>query len=538
VSIVAEARFGAGFLLRLPKYLRSPVDLAEARAVLEQRLAFRAANFLALVRAVYADAVSPYLALLRHAGCEYGDVERLVGTEGVEGALDVLRREGVYLTVDEFKGRRPVARGVLRLAVTPDQLRNSAMHRHVAAWTGASRGPGTMIPFDLAHVRELAVNRRLLIEARGGREWLHAHWGVPGATGLALALSFTGAGFPLTAWFSQLDPADPALHPRYRWSLRALRLGAWLAGTSLATPVHVPVHEPLPVARWMAQVLDGGRIPHVHTTTSAAVRLCRAASEAGIELRGAQITLGSEPTTTARLAAIRLTGAEGVPNYGAAECGQIAHGCLNPVSPDELHLFHDVHALIAPGTAENDLASPAPLLLTSLLPTAPLLLLNVSLGDEAVATRRECGCPFERLGWTVHLHELRSREKLTGYGMALPDIDVIRILDEVLPARFGGGPTDYQLVEDEAEDGSPRLRLLVHPRLGPLDVAAVGDLFLAALGPGSGTVPTTRLVWRDAGLLRVERRAPLATASGKVLHVHVSSGRGTSRELAPGEETR
>ena len=30
------------------------------------------------------------------------------------------------------------------------------------------------------------------------------------------------------------------------------------------------------------------------------------------------------------------------------------------------------------------------------------------------------------------------------------------------------------------------------------------------------------LAWREAGLLRVERRAPLVTASGKILHLHAN----------------
>jgi hypothetical protein len=38
------------------------------------------------------------------------------------------------------------------------------------------------------------------------------------------------------------------------------------------------------------------------------------------------------------------------------------------------------------------------------------------------------------------------------------------------------------------------------------------------------------LVWRDAGLLRVERRPPVATATGKVLHLHSTL---SSRPRAP-----
>jgi hypothetical protein len=48
----------------------------------------------------------------------------------------------------------------------------------------------------------------------------------------------------------------------------------------------------------------------------------------------------------------------------------------------------------------------------------------------------------------------------------------------------------------------------------------VAEAFLAAIGAGRGAEQVMGLAWRDAGLLRVERRAPLATVSGKILHLH------------------
>ncbi len=104
--------------------------------------------------------------------------------------------------------------------------------------------------------------------------------------------------------------------------------------------------------------------------------------------------------------------------------------------------------------------------------------------------------------------------------MTFLDTDVIRVLEEVLPARFGGAPTDYQLVEEEAKDGQPRVRLLVHPRVGPVDFTVVADAFLAAIGGGSGVERVMELQWRQAGLLTVERRAPLVTTLGKIQHIH------------------
>ena len=180
--------------------------------------------------------------------------------------------------------------------------------------------------------------------------------------------------------------------------------------------------------------------------------------------------------------------------------------------------------LIQAGPDGDRFGLPAPaLLVTSLRMTAPLVLLNVTLGDQAVVVDRRCGCPLERLGWTRHLHTIRSYEKLTAGGMTFLDTDVIRVLEEVLPARFGGVPTDYQLVEEEGAGGLARVRLLVRPEVGPVDPAVVAETFLAAISAGAGAERIMGQVWRDAQVLRVERRAPMATASGKILHLHVDA---------------
>src|SRR5207247_10271421 len=99
------------FLCSLPRYLRHPLSLEEARATLRLRLQRRAANFLDLVRrTVYADRTSPYRQLLALAGCEYGDLEQLVCCDGLEAALATLYQRGRYLTVHELEGLGPVVR--------------------------------------------------------------------------------------------------------------------------------------------------------------------------------------------------------------------------------------------------------------------------------------------------------------------------------------------------------------------------------------------------------------------------------------------
>ncbi len=518
-----DASAAAVLSTALPRFLRHRLTFETSLAAQRYRLETREASWVAFVRAaVYGHPRSPYHRLLRRAGCELGDLERLARQEGLEGALRYLYRAGVYLTIEEFKGRRPVVRGSDRFEVEPRLLRNPTAAVHAFARSGGSRGAGTPVPIDLGFVREHSTNMCLIAHARGGAAWRKAHWMVPGGGAIILVLTYAGFGGLPDAWFSQLDLDAPTMPARYRWSARLVCGISRLVGRPLPRPRHVPLEEPVPILHWMKDVLRRGEVPWLQTLTSSAVRVCQEAAAAGIDLSGARFTVNGEPVTAARLAALRAVGAEGLTHYGAVETGgAMSLGCLAPSQADDSHLIHDLHAFIQPDEAavSRDL-SPRGLLITSLRMRAPLVLLNVSLGDEAVLDSRTCGCPLEQYGWRTHAHTIRSFEKLTAGGMSFLDVDAIRVLEEVLPARFGGGPADYQLVEEEEDGGATRLVLRVHPAVGLVDHRAVADVFLHALGRGEEAKHVMALYWKDARLLRVERRPPVATTTGKVLHLH------------------
>jgi hypothetical protein len=521
VTLLEDLAMGARFLSRLPGFLRHPVTLEEAQATLRRRLAHRAADFLKLARStMFGYPESPYGRLLAHAGCQYGDLERLVRAEGLEGALRALYRAGVYLTVDEMKGRQPVVRGNTAFTLDPGRLRNPTATPHFITQSSGTRGPRTPIAVDLASIRDQAVDLRLSLEASGITRFAHAVWGVPGGAALGQLLRFAAGGCPPARWFSQVDPRAASLHPRYRWSARALRWGSLLVGAPLPAPRYAPPGNPRPIAAWMAEESRRGRPAHVWTFPSSAMTVCRYARDAGIDLAGAWFNVGGEPVTEARLAAVREVGARMMPGYGSSESGLLGYGCARPSGPDDVHVLSDLHAVIqpGPGALPPGLRSGS-LLLSSLRTTARLVLLNVSLGDQAVLEDRACGCPLEPLGWTTHLRDVRSYEKLTAAGMTFLDADALRVLEEVLPGRFGGGSGDYQLLEDEAEDGRPRLRLLVSPAVGPVDRDAVAEAFLTAMGPGSELERVMGLAWREAVYLRVEQRPLERTPAGKVLHL-------------------
>ena len=103
--------------------------------------------------------------------------------------------------------------------------------------------------------------------------------------------------------------------------------------------------------------------------------------------------------------------------------------------------------------------------------------------------------------------------------MTFLDSDVIRILEQTLPARFGGGVNDYQLVESAAPDGRPCLILRMHPRLPACREDEVAKAFLEALSSGDGAARLMGQVWLDGAVVSVVREAPAASAGGKILHV-------------------
>lgn len=502
-------------LYGLPVYLRNPLALAECRAILRRRLERREGDFLDLARrSIFENRTSPYRLLMQLAGCEYGDLERLVQHDGVENALRVLFREGVYLTVDEFKGRRSVVRGSTTIAADPDQLRNPLSVPHLWATTSGSRGAPTRIQLDLACIRDRAVNMYLALNARGGAHWRNAVWST---RGIAPLLWYSGYGAGAARWFLQINPRVLGLQSRFRWSIRVITWISRLAGVPLPSPEYAPVDAPQPIVRWMEKTLRVGQVPHLWGSPSSVVRMCRAAEEAGVDLGGARFTITGEPVTDVRLDAIRRVHGDAVPDYGSADSGgSISYGCLSPDAADDVHFFSDLNALIE---AEGPPFPKGALLVSSLRLTAPFIFFNVSMGDRATITERRCGCPLEALGWRTHLHTIRSYEKLTAGGVTFEDTDIIPFLEEVLPRSFGGGPTDYQLVEEEADDGQPRLRLLVDPSVGPIDPAAVSKAFLDAIGSNSENKKDMAAQWKQGGVLRVERKAPYPTPSGKILHL-------------------
>jgi hypothetical protein len=252
-----------------------------------------------------------------------------------------------------------------------------------------------------------------------------------------------------------------------------------------------------------------------------AVRIAVAAREADIDLTGVVMTMGGEPLTPAKAQAIAASGARGIPSYHMSEVGAIGRGCPHATDPNDQHFQCDHLGLIQAPRAVGDIEVQA-FLLTTLLPTAKRILLNVEIDDYGTSERSSCGCALEAYGFDRVLRHIRSFGKLTAEGVTLVGSEMEHILESVLPARFGGTPIDYQLMEEEDGAGLTRIVVIVSPRVGMIDESAVIETILGVLRDGSlGTAVGAALV-SAAGTLRVRRAEPIVTARGKLLPLHLA----------------
>jgi hypothetical protein len=274
---------------------------------------------------------------------------------------------------------------------------------------------------------------------------------------------------------------------------------------------------------WVARTLDTHGACVISAFPSAALRVCVAARERGLDLTGVTFRGGGEPPTPGKVRAITSMGARWVPSYGTSESGQIGLPCARPLGGNDLHVLKDSIALIQrPLDVPDWNISVGAFYLTTLLPTAPKLMLNVAIDDYGVLETRPCGCLLESYGYTEHVRDIRSYSKMTGEGMTLIDTDLERILEEVLPARFGGSPLDYQLLEEEDEEGFTRLSLIISPKIELRDEDAAVRTVLEALEHGKLSAALAAAVWKQARSLRVKREEPLWSAAGKFLPLCVA----------------
>ena len=296
-----------------------------------------------------------------------------------------------------------------------------------------------------------------------------------------------------------------------------------IVAVARSTGVRLPRPEPLAyddariVALWAGQQLGAAaRRCVIRTGLSNAVRVALAAVEKEIDLTGAAFVGAGEPVTPAKIESISRSGASWISNYTISEIGRLGVACASAADATDVHFAGHVAALIThPRSVPGTDLSVETFHFSSLLAGTPKILLNTETDDYGVIETRSCGCALEATGMTRHVREIFSFQKLTGEGVSLVGSDMVRILETVLPQRFGGAPVDYQLVEEEDADGFTRLTLVVSPRVQISNEGELIETVLRELGDTSFG-RDVRSIWSRSGAFRVRRAEPSVTQGGKV----------------------
>ncbi len=488
--------------------------------LLTDRLAHRERNFLRSAELlIFGNPRSPYRPLLELEGYDFPKLRALVLTRGLDAALDRLREDGVYVRVQEFKGLEPVVRRGRTLRFEPADFANPLERGVLDTQSSGSRGRAMQTEISLQNLLDEVRLRRWVLEPYGlwGREivlWMTY------LSGLEYTTQYTIMGHPPLRWFSLSGSGDRAT----TLVTKAARL---VTGLPVPHPEFMPAERVLDVARFISQA-SRARGLLVHAFVSPALRIILAAEEAGIRLGDVVFVVGGEPLTPLKRWQFEQRGFRVLPQFAFSEFGRAAWACPAGRESDDLHVLTDRVAVRQyPRVVDCKGAGIPAYLFTSLLTHTRRVMLNVETGDYGGLEVRSCGCFLERTGFSLHMHTIRSFEKLTAEGMTFMGPSLITLLEEVLPHAFGGDSRHYQLVEAENAQGFTRLYLLVSPQVGKIDEEALQRVVLREIGerhitPGTGRL--IRQIWEDAGTVQVLRREPLPTATGKILHLHRDRG--------------
>lgn len=515
-----EAIYYSRMALGIYKFLRMKPH-PDPEAVIRHQFENREPIFLDTARqVVFSNPRNPYHEMFRLAGCTFGDLERAVKKDGLEAALEAVHRQGVYLTHDEFKRKMPIVRSGREIPSPAGCFRNPLFPTLIGGVSSGSRSKGTTttkcpeyvhyrVAWERLYARELGLEGRARVEVRAI---------LPSFTGLGACLRSAARGERVERWFAVGGSLRDSGHYR---ALTGCMVGFGnLVGGSMPLPTYIPPNDFAPVAEWIARRRAEGVGCFVGCVASPAVRIATAALDGGLDIRDTVFRTGGEALTDAKRAVIESTGSRVYPLYPNSEIGTVGCSCRQMTTGNCVHIFRDRLAVIghrrrAPLT-DTDVDD---LLFTTLLPFTPHVLINVSMDDGGVIEPAHCDCLFSRMGFTTQVRDIASFGKLTGQGMTLVGTDMVRILEEVLPARLGGAPGDYQLVEHEGA-AQTQITLRVSPRTGVVSSEKVKECFLSELRRFYGGSLAARM-WSHAEGVDVVLAEPLAGRTGKVLSLYL-----------------
>jgi len=525
----ADLKGLCGLYRALPKFFQQTITVAQATEEIQGLLESREQRFLDQARClVYENPRSPYLRLLKNAGCDFADLRDQVRRYGLERALSSLAAAGVYLTADEFKGKRPVTRGRDTFRVSPRHFECTTVSPgYFVQSSGTANAPlRTFTPLEWLIARSFSAC--VFFAAHDLFKSVHAVYDavLPGAGGINQLLMYTRIGVVFDRWFARRIPLTWPEAAYFYLTTQLIVLTGRLTGPGFPKPRFIQREELDVIIDWIEANRRRGRIPCITTAASNAARIARTAWERGVSLEGTRFIVTGEPFTEAKRHVIERSGGTATLSctYGGAMV--IGSGCADRIYTDEVHVNQHLFALIDHTRTLAHNVQVQPLLCTTLDRSAPRFLFNVESGDYAVIERRDCQCRLGTSGLSLHLHRMRSFEKFTSEGVNYFVTDLFEVLETTLPTEFGGEPGDYQIIEEEDANGQNVLALLVDPQVPNLDEKRLLSRLVEILmrdTPGNRVM--TKL-WESIGTLKIRRAIPHASARGKVLPLHLAQRRG------------
>jgi len=506
---------GAASYARMAGGIRSYVRTPAAKdpdALVKWQLDHREDVFLDMIRrVVFEDSANPYLEMFRMAGCTYGDLAGVVKSKGLEAALAQIHGEGVYLGNDELKGTTPIVRGGREIKASSRSFRNPLANATIRGVSSGSRGK----PFESYFSPPFYVHAEAL-NAIVNREFAlqdHAHIilrsTLPSLVGLMDCLAGVRQGDRMERWYAF------GAGGHYSTVTSLMVLAARFSGCWIPFPEYLRDNDFSAAAERVSRLCAAGIPCVVRGPASPSVRLAAAAIDRGLDIRGTLFLMSGEALTDAKRAVVESAGGRIFARYGMSEFRVIGHGCRQMTEGNCVHPYTDSLAVIshrrqAP-LSDVDVHS---LLFTTLLSSAPNFLINFEPNDHGIVEPASCDCEFSRIGFRWRIRDIFSFSKLSGQGMTLIGTELVRLLEEVLPARIGGRPGDYQLIEREGT-AQTSIELRVSPRVTGWSPDGIRECFLDEIRRIYGGLLASR-VWRHAEAVRVVMAEPIVTATGKI----------------------
>ena len=119
---------------------------------------------------------------------------------------------------------------------------------------------------------------------------------------------------------------------------------------------------------------------------------------------------------------------------------------------------------------------------------------------------------------------MQKFDKINSEGMTLIANQLIRIIEEVLPSKYGGNSTDYQIIEEEDGRGFTRVNINVSPRLGEMNEKDILKTVYDAIGRGNRNSIKSDF-YSQADTFQIKRIYPISTEVGKILPLRIAKKR-------------